>query len=82
MTLTETKKQRELRQITERLETIIKNGSSWVYDFTIFDFQTQKSKNTTIENVLEYLKYDNGSQFKSYSIFSRRILIGQTLYTF
>lgn len=82
MTLTETKKERELRQITERLETIIENGSSWVYEFKGYDFQTQKTKDTTIENVLEYLKYDNGSQFKSYSIFSRRILIGQTLYTF
>jgi hypothetical protein len=82
MTLTETKKERELRQITERLETIIENGSSWVYEFKGCDFQTQKTKDTTIGNVLEYLKYDNGSQFKSYSIFSRRILIGQTLYTF
>jgi len=78
----ETKKQRELRQITTRLEEIIANGSSWVYDFKGYDFQTQTSKDTRIENVLEYLKYDNGSQFKSYSIFSKRILIGQTLYTF
>jgi len=82
MLLTETKKQRELRQITDRLEEIIAKGSSWVYDFKSYDFQTQKCKDTFIENVLEYLKYDNGSQFKSYSIFSRKILIGTTLYTF
>lgn len=78
----ENKRQRELGQITERLEEIVKNGSSWVYDFTSYDFQTQKRKNTILRNVLEYLKYDNGSQFKSYSIFSRRILIGTTLYKF
>jgi len=73
---------KELKRITERLESIINDGSSWVYEFKGYSFQTEKTKNTTIENVLEYLKYDNGSQFKSYSLYSNRILIGQTLYTF
>jgi len=78
-----TTKERELKAITERINDMIEKDITWVWDLRSFNFRNGVEKpQVSFQSMYEYLTYDSGSQFKSYSAMSNKIIIGTTLYQF
>ena len=71
----------EIETLKERLNEIINNDISYLYDVTCYDFKTKNLKNSRIETIMEWLN-DFPEYFKSYSCYSNRIIICNCLYRF
>jgi len=73
---------KEINNIKSRIEEIQIKDIEFCYDVKCLNLKTGNVKNSSFNNILEWLEFDNGNYFKSYSVYSNRILISHYLYTF